>query len=50
MRLLLATHRPIRPTRRANRPARRCWLDLIVLDPLPTAISHARRLFSPTGC
>lgn len=50
MRLMLAANHPIRPNRRANRLSRRCQLELIVLDPLLTGPSHARRLFSPTGC
>jgi hypothetical protein len=50
MRLMLAVHHPIRPKRSTHRPARRHRLEKSLLDPLSSATSYARRMFSPTGC
>ena len=50
MRLLLAVYRPIRPKRSTDWHAKRSWLQMILLDPLPSVISGARQWFSPTGC
>jgi hypothetical protein len=50
MRLLLVVYHPIRPKRGTHWLASRSWLEMILLDPLPSVISGARRRFSPTGC